>query len=347
MESPALPRPEQRMPFALREVDDVLDHEEVRGEAELLDDGELVLEAADRLGRHRPVALLQSAPCQLREHGVGGLPDRHLDVREVELPETEVQVASSGDLERGVAGAGILSEQPPHLPGALEVQLGVGTLERARQRLTRADRRQHVMQRRILPAHVVHVVGRHDRQVERGRQVRERTHVPWRLRRHRMSEFHVEVAGSEAARETHRGGLRAPGETGEHGAADLAVPATRQRDQTLAHAAEVLQRDHRPGPPEVVLGVAGPQMGGRQQPAQVAVAGHVLAQERQMEPRRPRAPEPDRPRLGEPLVRRQVRLARPGRRPPRRPPRPRRSVSRPPSAPCGRSGWRRTGPDGR
>ena len=127
---------------------------------------ELVLEARDRLGRHRLVAVLEPAPRLLGEHRVRRLAARDLGRREVELPERQVELAARRDLERGVARARQPLEQPAHLGRGLEPQLGVGAVVRSRQRRARAGRREHVVEAVVLGAQVVDVVGGDDRQRE-------------------------------------------------------------------------------------------------------------------------------------------------------------------------------------
>ena len=87
---------------AAGELDDVVHGEEVLGEAELLDDLELALEARRDLGGERPVALLGALEAALAEQREGGLAGRQRVGGEEEPPEAQVEVAARGDA-RGVA----------------------------------------------------------------------------------------------------------------------------------------------------------------------------------------------------------------------------------------------------
>ena len=80
-----------------RELDDVAHGQEVLGEAELLDDAQLAVEALEHLGGDRPVALFGAAEAVLAEQRVGGLAARQRIGGEVERAETEVEVAARRD----------------------------------------------------------------------------------------------------------------------------------------------------------------------------------------------------------------------------------------------------------
>jgi len=71
--------------------------EEVLGEAELLDDLELALEARRDLGGERPVALFGALEAALPEQREGGLAGRQRVGGEEEAAETQVEVAALRD----------------------------------------------------------------------------------------------------------------------------------------------------------------------------------------------------------------------------------------------------------
>ncbi len=146
IESPALPRPLQRMPRDFAKSTMSFTMRKYSGKPRSLDDRELVLQPPHRLGGDRPVALLEPVPCGFESTEYAVSPARHLGRREVERAETEVEVAALRDLERGVAGLRHAGEQAAHLAGGLEPQLGVRTVVRPRQRRTRPGRGEHVVQ---------------------------------------------------------------------------------------------------------------------------------------------------------------------------------------------------------
>ena len=87
---------------AAGELDDVVDGEEVLGEAELFDDAQLALEARGDLGGERPVALLGAGEAALPEQREGGLAGRQRVGGEEEAAEAQVEVAALGDGGGGV-----------------------------------------------------------------------------------------------------------------------------------------------------------------------------------------------------------------------------------------------------
>ncbi len=106
--------------------DDVGDEQEIRREACVEDDPQLVLEAIlDRPGDRSvpPASALEAAP---GEEPGWGLPRRHGYMREVIDAEIGDEVTRLGDAQGFVCDLGMIGEQAPHLGGRLETVLGVG-----------------------------------------------------------------------------------------------------------------------------------------------------------------------------------------------------------------------------
>ena len=144
------------------EADDVVDGEEVGGEAEPVDQLELVLDqGAHRLRHATRIALPGAGPGEplqllLRRASRG---DRVHRVLVAELVEAEA--AGLGHLDRAGDGVRMAMEQPRHLVRALEVALGVGEQPEAGRidGRARADAGEHVLQRPAGRGVGVHVVG--------------------------------------------------------------------------------------------------------------------------------------------------------------------------------------------
>ena len=151
---------------AAGELDDVVHGEEVLGEAELLDDLELALEARRDLGGERPVALRGALEAALAEQRVGGLAGRQRIGGEEEAPEAKIEVAARGDARGVGVGLRVALEEAAHLRRALEVELGVPASQRVGQRLVGGLGGEHVVQAGVGLDRVVHVVGGHGGQAQ-------------------------------------------------------------------------------------------------------------------------------------------------------------------------------------
>ena len=269
--------PPSRVPDAARPgvVDDLLDHEEVLREPHRVDERQLVLEAHHRLGGHRLVAALEPSPRLLREHGVRRLGVRDVGRRKMELPERQLELALRRDLERGVAGARQPPEEAPHLGGGLEPQLGVGAVEGPRQRHAGTRSREHVVQTVIGSAQVVDVVGGHDRQRELLGERDEATDEPGAFGRERVRQLDVEVTDHETGRQSRERRTSASRRACEDRARRLSVNAPRKPDEPFRETRQIGHGHDR-------RYERATQMRAREQPAQVAVAREVAAEQREV-----------------------------------------------------------------
>ena len=151
----------------LGELDVVPDDEEVGVEAHLADDAELEVEALAHLGAGLgAVAAHDALLAELAQVGASGAALGHRVRGQQVVAEVEVDVAALGDLDRGVAGAGVVLEALAHLLGRLEVELvaAVAHAVLVGEVALRLDAEQRVVGVGVLVAQVVHVVGGHGAQ---------------------------------------------------------------------------------------------------------------------------------------------------------------------------------------
>ena len=149
----------------LREADEVPDDQEVVGEAHLLDRLQLVLEPLLELGGHLVVALLQAFLALLDEvvERVAAL--RHVELRQQDPVELDLDVAALGDLERAPHRVVLAGEVERHLLRRLEVEV-VGLelpVVRVLQRVAGLDAEERLVCARVGVAQVVDVAGRDGR----------------------------------------------------------------------------------------------------------------------------------------------------------------------------------------
>ena len=104
---------------------DVGDRQEVRGVPHRLDLGELVVQAVTDLpgGLHPSVS--HAAPAPLGEDRPRAASGRRGELREVDPPEADVELAAFGDVEGAIAHVAAPGEQRPHRGGRLEESLRV------------------------------------------------------------------------------------------------------------------------------------------------------------------------------------------------------------------------------
>ena len=144
-------------------LDQVPHDQEVRAEAHVGDDLELVAEAVGHLGRERLAPALrrplegQVAQVLLR----GGHPRRQRELRQLGLAELDRDVGPLGDPQRVVAGRGHLAEEVAHLLRRLEVVLVALEVEALRVAHQRAGlhAEERVVGEVVVAAGVVAVVG--------------------------------------------------------------------------------------------------------------------------------------------------------------------------------------------
>ena len=237
----------------LRVFDEVPDHEEVAGEAHGLDDVDLALEAVLvllRLVLARGGAL--EAPLQAGAHDlfeVRGevLPLRHREVREVMAGDVERGVDALGDPHRVVDGLGVLREDPPHLLGALHVEVVGVELHPllVAEGLAGADAEEDFVRERVVLREVVRVVRGDELEADLLAEARHHRHDLLLVGDAVVLDLEEEVLGAEDVLELQRGiarlGVIASGEA----LGDFALEARREDDQPFAVLAEELLVDPR------------------------------------------------------------------------------------------------------
>ena len=107
-------------------VDVVPDDQEVVDVAHLLDDGELIVEALPNRAVVLRIALCKSLVAEVIQIGPGIVPLRHVEVRELGLPEFDRDIAAVRDLLGVVQSLLGIGEELPHLLLALYVELSAG-----------------------------------------------------------------------------------------------------------------------------------------------------------------------------------------------------------------------------
>ena len=150
----------------LREVDEVPDDQEVVGEPHLLDRLELVLQPLLEIGRDGVVAALEPALAELDEIVERVAAFRHRELRQVDLPELDLDVAALRDLERAEHRRLVPGEIERHLLRRLEEEV-VGVelpVVRVLQRVAGLDAQQRLVRARVRVAEVVDVTRRDRRQ---------------------------------------------------------------------------------------------------------------------------------------------------------------------------------------
>ena len=150
--------------------------QEVRRVPHPVDDPELVVEPVAHLVRQRRIPLGQAALAFLAQPRALRLPVRHLEVRQPQALEVEVDLALLGDEQRVVHGVRQLAvEEAAHLRGGLQVELVVLEPHPPRRVEVRRglDADEQVVRLVLLGVRVVRVVRRDERQVVASRQLHE------------------------------------------------------------------------------------------------------------------------------------------------------------------------------
>ena len=156
-------------PRAVGEADDVPHDEEVAGEAEPLDERELVRELRALPRVDRAPTLGRALRDEPREIFVGADAGREWKRRERGMQIVQPERAALGDCERRLHAIGVMTPALRHPRGTLQPPLGVGAQARAHlvERALVAQRREHVVHDAPARASVVDVVGDDPRHVER------------------------------------------------------------------------------------------------------------------------------------------------------------------------------------
>ena len=168
------------MPLRAGEADDVVDGEEIGGEAQPGDERQLVVEGGADLLRHAggeaPAGAVLGQPLQ-RLLGAGGIAGRLVGILVAELVEGEGEALEHG----GGLGEAFrkVAEEAGHLRRRLQVAFGIGGEQAAGigQRLVLADAGEDVLQAAALGRVIEHVVGGHQRHGEAFGQAREQGHA--------------------------------------------------------------------------------------------------------------------------------------------------------------------------
>ena len=111
----AEPRPCTRMLFALAELHHVPDDEEVAGQTQLFDHGQLALDLGLGTGGQRPEAAAGAVPGDVTQVGAGGLARGQRVVGEAIPQIGQGEIELLGQLESAAQGYGQIGEQAIHL----------------------------------------------------------------------------------------------------------------------------------------------------------------------------------------------------------------------------------------
>ena len=188
-----------------RPADDVMDGEEIVGEAELLDQVELVLDGPPFFVAHPFFETpLRALPGQVGQVLDRGLPGRHRFVGILVLELSKVELDPLGDLKAALHRAGEAGEEPGHFGGRFQMPLAVGLQPQAgvMDGAGLADAGQHVLQVPAVRAVIEDVVGGEHRRaggLGQGRQPREPVQVARAIGpRRRQPDVAAQVAGDLA-----------------------------------------------------------------------------------------------------------------------------------------------------
>ena len=252
--------------------------EEIRLEAHVADDAELVVEALADLGRRvGPVPARDALLAELAQAGaLGGAVRQRVGGQQIRA-EVEAHVAALRDLHGGGAGLGVVLEALVHLLAGLEVELvaAVAHAVLVVEVALRLDAEQGVVRVRVLVTQVVDVVGGDGAEVCLLREHGEPRQQLALLGQSRVLQLDEDVLGAEQVRQAADLG---------HGALVVAVlehrrdapaHAAGERDEALAVLGEQLPIGAR-------LVVVALQVGARAQLDQVLVARLVAGQQREV-----------------------------------------------------------------
>ena len=260
-------------PLSEAEIDDVADDQEVAGEVELLDQVELFLDLRLGLGRERPEAGAGAVPGEVAQIGGRRLARRQRVFGEAVAEVGQGEVEPLGELTAGGQGLGEIGEQAGHLGRALEVALAVGGEEAAGgvEGGVVADGGQHVVQRLVLSLSVAHAVGGEEGEAELAGEADQGLVAMLLLAPAVALELDVEPAAEEMgeALEHPAGGIEPP--LGQLAGERALLAAGQQVEPGRVLGQEI------PGNARISLGPSAG--GGRDQLAEVAIAGAVRGEE--------------------------------------------------------------------
>ena len=258
-------------------VRDIPDHQEIAGQIHPGDDAELVLQLAFHFRIERPgipfacTAHHQRAQVRMRRRFVAG------DREERKLPAqlVEPERAPLGDGQRVRDRARELGEEPYHLRRRLEMMFVIRPQQRpgALQRRAVLHAGQHVAEQPVRARRVRDPVRCDIRDVELPGQPHHGAQQGRIFGPHVMLQLEVEPSGEGIAQpraQRDRGAGIAP----QQRFLDDAVAAARQRDQAVGASVEIVE-------PQPRIAFAAAQLGGRNEPRQVAEAALVGREEHQ------------------------------------------------------------------
>ena len=237
---------------------------------------QLALEPRRDLGGERPVALGGALEAALPEQREGGLAGRQRVGGEEELAQAQIEVAARGDALGVGVGLGVALEQPAHLPGTLEIELGVLAPQRVGQGLVGGLGGEHVVEAGVALDRVVDVAGGDGGDAQLVGEEVEGAQRDVGVRQQLVLQLDEVVAAEDALEDGGRGagaGLVA----GEQPRPDLAAAAAAERDEVAA----VLGEGGEPGHGRLARVL---EVGGADDAAEVAPAGVVAGEEHEVVP---------------------------------------------------------------
>ena len=266
-----------RDPVLVREADEVPDDQEVVREPHLANRLQLELQALLELGRNLLVALLEPALAQLDEVVERVAPFGRRELGQQDVPELDRDVAAIRDLERARERVLVAGEVERHLVGRLEEELvGVeAPVVRVLERVARLDAEQRLVRACVLVAEVVHVAGGDERQARLFGRAGEDRVDPGLHVEPRVLHLDVDGVGAEDVLQPRELGVRVVLAVLLERLADAPGEAARERDQPARVLLEQLPVDAR-------LVVVALEVAEAREPDQVAVAGVVGGEERQV-----------------------------------------------------------------
>ena len=231
----------------LREADEVLDDQEVVGEAHLADGLQLELEPLPQLGRDLVVAPLEPLLAELDEVVERVAPVGHGELGQQDLAELDLDVAALGDLERAPHRVLVAGEVERHLVRRLEVELVrvEAPVIRVLQRVARLDAEQRLVRVGVGGGEVVDVAGRDEGQLRLGGELDELRVDALLDLEARVLELDVGVVAAEDLRQPVELGACVVGPALLERLADAAREAAGERDQAGRVGLEQLPVDAR------------------------------------------------------------------------------------------------------
>ena len=260
------------------EADDVPDDQEIVGQLRLFDDFQFVPELLPDAGRRAGIALGQGFFAQTPQIGLGAHAVRRGEGGQVLQAVAQLEPAAFGKNQRVGQSLRMVGKEFGHLPGRLQIILGVGAPEMGGgvQRRQMADANQHILQPVPVREVVVDVIGDHAAQLQMFRQGGQAAGEPVIVGQAVALQFDPEVVAAEQPAVVAGGGHgRFVSTLADQGRGDFSPAAAGQGDQARRAAGQFRDGQYgpafgrfRPGPADEV--------------AQVVPAGLVFHEQRQV-----------------------------------------------------------------